>query len=214
MIYQLIENGRVDEIADILADDPNCANEPVALSQDETATAHPLHRVCDAVFEGKITDEKAVEIARIFLEHGARVDGNGFEENKDTPLIVAASLHAEKVGILYVESGAELSHGGCRGGTALHWAAWTGCAKLVKSLIDAGAPLEKRCADFNMTPLGWALHGRKYGGDGNLQPQTTCAKHLIGAGAKTEDYSGENLKFLSPDDAADKELIELLGNAG
>lgn len=210
MIFELIKSGNVEGVRKALSQSTELANEPVPFGDGNPDTAHPLHRICDAVFEGKISDGTGVEIAKVFLDHGAKIDGNGYEENKDTPLIAAASLNAENVGILYVDLGAELSHGGCRGGTALHWAAWTGCAKLVKKLIEAGAPLEKRCADFNLTPLGWALHGRKYAGDGNREEQTTCAKLLIDAGAQTEEYSGENLKFLSPGDAADKELIDLL----
>ena len=45
-------------------------------------------------FVKKISDEEAIEIAKIFLEYGANIDGDK-AAGKDTPLIAAASLHAK-----------------------------------------------------------------------------------------------------------------------
>ena len=101
----------------------------------------------------------------------------------DTPLIAAASLHAEKTGIYYIDQGANIFHQGCHGGTALHWAAWVGRDKLVKKLIDAGAELEKRCIDFYGTPLLWAVHGYRQSGEMNRHNQLECARLLVAAGA-------------------------------
>ncbi len=85
---------------------------------------------------------------------------NGLEliERKDTPLIAAASLMAAKVGLLYMDHGANIHHAGCHGGTASHWAAWTGQPRLVDRLIRAGADIHKQCIDFTSTPLLWAIY--------------------------------------------------------
>lgn len=180
-----IYNNDLAQVKKLLSDDPSLANAFIACYDDNPATAHVLHRICDGVFAGKYTDEEGVAIAKIFLDHGAHVNGNEMIENKDTPLIVAASLHAEKVGILYIDHGADIHHKGCEGGTALHWASWTGRYHLVKRLIEEGAGINQRCDTYQSTPLIWALHGYRYGGEGNRHQQVACAKLLLSAGADT-----------------------------
>jgi uncharacterized protein len=178
-------------IEQMLLHNPNLANEGMVYDAVNTAEAHPLHRICDGVFSGKYTDEEAVEIAKIFIKHGANIDGNGLIEKQDTPLIAAASLHADKVAIFYIENGADINHGGCYGGTALHWAAWCGRDKVVKKLAGQGAAINKRCADFKATPLFWAVHGLKNGGTKNLSGTLECIKILMQAGADKNIPNGE-----------------------
>lgn len=48
--------------------------------------------------------------------------------------------------------------------TPLHQAAWTGNASLVRELIRRGADVNAREAQFNGTPLGWAMHGAENNG--------------------------------------------------
>jgi ankyrin repeat protein len=159
---------------------------------------------------GKFTDEEAIGIAEIFFRYGTKVDGNNLIENKDTPLIAAASLHAEKLGISYIEHGANIYHAGCHGGTALHWAAWTGRDKLVKRLIAEKAAINQRCVDFESTPLLWALHGYDASGKDNRDNRIECVKQLLAAGAdKTVPNKDGHLpvEFL---DETDVELLQLL----
>ena len=120
---KLIENKDYNGIRQALSDNPDLANEGIPYDHMNTTKAHPLHRICDSVFTGKISDEEGVEIARIFLEFGAKINGNTLTEKQDSPLIAASSLHADKVAILYIENGADINHAGTHGGTALHWAA-------------------------------------------------------------------------------------------
>ena len=47
--------------------------------------------------------------------------------------------------------------------TPLHWAAFHGNHEMVKEILPFGPPLETTDADFNSTPLGWALHGSEHG---------------------------------------------------
>jgi uncharacterized protein len=206
----LIETKNYAAIKQALSNNPNLANEGIALNFFCTDKAHPLHRICDAVFAKKITDDEAVEIAKIFLEFGANVDGNELVEKHDSPLVAAASLHADAVGCLYIEHGGDVSHAGCHGGTALHWAAWCGRPMLVEKLIEAGSELNKICIDYKATPLFWAIHGFKFGDGKNLKECVECVKLLVEAGADKNipNRGGETVFDLLNEE--DSELRELL----
>lgn len=179
----LIEALDYNAIREILSINPAMANEGIPLDEINTTKAHPLHRICDGVYMKKYSDREAVELAKIFLEYGARIDGFGLIEKKDTPLTAAASLRADEVALLYIESGANLHHGGCHGGTAMHWAAWCGRDKIVKRLVQESIDINKKCIDFKATPLFWSIHGYKYGGEQNRHNQVECASILLQAGA-------------------------------
>jgi hypothetical protein len=75
-IRQLIENKDYNGIRETLANNPALANEGVPYDEDDTTKAPPLHRICDAVFSKKCSDDEAVEMAKIFLEYGADVNGS------------------------------------------------------------------------------------------------------------------------------------------
>jgi len=194
-----------------LSEDPSLANTGLPYDERNTALAHPLHRVCDGVIAGRYTDEQAVELARVLLAGGADINGGMLVPLKDTPLIAAASLYAEQVGIWYVDQGADIRHAGTHGGTALHWAAWVGRDKLVSRLITAGADIHQHCVDFDCTPLYWAVHGYKFGGGRNRHHQVACVRLLLEAGAESHVFNVEGTpvrEFLDPGDA---ELLALLG---
>jgi len=185
---KLIENKDYEGIRQALSDNPDLANEGIPYDSVNTTKANPLHRICDAVFVNKITDNEGVEIAKIFLEFGAKIDGEKLVEKKDTPLIAASSLHADQVAIFYLENRANIKHPGTHGGTALHWAAWCGRDKVLGRLVKEGAEINKLCIDFKATPLFWAVHGLNVylgnGGDKNLLPNyLECVRILVQAGA-------------------------------
>lgn len=207
---QLITNKDYEGIRKALAENPSLANEGIPYDEENPTKAHPLHRICDGVFSHTYTDEEAVEMARIFLQYGARIDGDGLVEKQDTPLLAAASLHAEKVGILYIENGANIHHAGCHGGTALHWAAWVGRDKLVERLIREKADIEQRCIDFKGTPLLWAVHGFKHGGPENRYHQVECVRLLLAAGADKTTANADGTTLLNFLDEQDTELRDLL----
>jgi ankyrin repeat protein len=149
-------------------------------------------------------------MARIFLENGANVNGNELTEKKDSPLVAAASLHADRVAILYLENGAVIEHPGCHGGTALHWAAWCGRDALVKKLVEAGAPVNKICIDFKSTPLFWAVHGLKNGGGTETAGYVACVKALLHAGADKNIPNANGQRAYDLLDDNDAELKSLL----
>lgn len=193
----------------LLADQPGLANEGIPFDERNPTVAHPLHRICDGVMHGFYSDEQCVELAKVFLENGSKVDGYAVPF-RDSPLTAACSLNADKVALLYIERGANIRHPGTNGGTALHWAAWTGREKVVERLIKAGADIDKRCVAFNSTPLLWAVHGYKSGGghNGNIE----CVKLLIAAGAEknTANKDGKNIvDFLGEQDGALRKMLTI-----
>lgn len=208
-IKRLILHKDYESLQEALAVNPSLANEGLTFDEHNTALAHPLHRICDGVYAGTYTDEEAKKMAEIFLEYGADVNGFGLEEKKDTPLVAAASLSADEVGILYIEKGANIHHGGCHGGTALHWAAWCGRDILVKRLIAEKAEINKLCVDFKSTPLLWAVHGYVSGGRKRVDHYGECIRLLLGAGA---DKTIPNLEGTKPIEFLDQkdEIAKLL----
>ena len=182
-IKELIDTKDYEGLSIRLSQNPNLANEGLPYDEVNTAKAHPLHRICDGVFSGKYTDEEGVKMAKIFLEFGADINGGKMIEKNDTPLIAAASLHADRVAVFYIEQGAEISHAGCHGGTALHWAAWCGRPIVVERLLEQGSEIDKKCIDFKSTPLFWAVHGLKQGDKKNMAAHLGCVKLLIESGA-------------------------------
>lgn len=209
-IKEIIARVDLEALRQLLSRHPELANAGIALGSQDSSPAHPLHRICDGVHHGIYSDEQACGMAKVFVAFGADVNGVELAGNQDSPLTAAASLFADVTGIYYIDEGASISHPGCHGGTALHWAAWCGRDRLVKKLIDSGAPLEQRCKDFNSTPLFWAIHGYKFGGDSNHFHQIECAKLLINAGASKETRNAEGRHIRELLDADDAELLLLL----
>lgn len=207
---KLIDLVDYEGIRNALSENPVLANKGIPFDEVNTTKAHPLHRICDGVFSGTYTDEEAASMARIFLDYGANVDGYKLEEKADTPLIAAASLHAELTGILYIERGANIHHAGSHGGTALHWAAWCGRDKLVERLIAAHADIDKRCTEFKGTPLLWAVNGYRNGGPKNRHNQLICARILLDAGANKHIPNIEGIFPAGLLDDKDREFMDLL----
>ena len=191
----LIKKVDLAGIQSALTQNRTLANTEIPLEDGESALAHPLHRICDGVFSGVYSDEQGRKMAELFLAHGAKVDGNDPQLLKDTPLVAAASLHADQLALLYMEAGANLGHQGCYGGTALHWAAWCGRPELVKKLIEAGAEINLLCHQFKSTPLFWAVHGLRSAEGKNLDQYKAIVKMLLEAGA---DKSVQNFEGYLP----------------
>jgi uncharacterized protein len=102
---------------------------------DSPASALPLHRICDGVFNNYYTEETALKIAELFLKYGSDLNP-AYPGGKDSPLTAACSLRCDQLALLYLHQGADIKHKGCHGGTALHWAAWCGRDIVVEKLIE------------------------------------------------------------------------------
>ncbi len=210
LIRTLIDNKDFKGIEQALTENPELANEGIPYDEQNTTKAHPLHRISDAVFTGKLNEVEAIELAKIFLKHGAKINGNEQIEKKDTPLIAAASLHADGLAFFYIDNGADIHHAGTHGGTALHWAAWCGRNKLVKRLIEEGAEINKTCIDFKSTPLFWAVHGLKKGDKNDLQDHLESVKLLIEAKGDKTIPNAEGKTVFDLTEEEDRELKQLL----
>ena len=210
---ELIELKDYEGIRRTLTADPQLANEGITIPFDRQCglKAHPLHRICDAVFSNDITDEEAIKIAKIFLEFGANIDGSKLKEHEDTPLLAAASLHAEQLGILYIDRGANIHYEGRHdGATALHWAAYCGRDQLVDKLIKTKAVIDQRDKSHDSSPLGWTVYALMAGDKTNAYHQVSCIKLLLGAGADLSSLDQEKIQYLSQLAKDDPELASLL----
>lgn len=208
----LVENKDYEGIRQLLVNNPNLANEGITIPYDSKCTwkAHPLHRICDAVFAKKITDEEAIEIAKILLDFGANIDGDKIKD-MDTPLLAAASLHAEQLGIFYIENGADIQYADAHdGATALHWAAFCGRDKLVEKLIQEKATINQRDTSYNSTPLAWAIQPLITEDKSNTYHQVYCIKLLLKAGAEVTALNNETIQYLHSLAKDDAELKNLL----
>lgn len=211
-VKKRIESKDFVGLSKLLTDNPTLANEGITIPFDFFCKdkAHPLHRICDGVINGKITDEEAVRFAKIFLEYGAKIDGDK-DKGEGTPLLAAASLHAEQVGIFYVENSADIHYTYKNdGASALHWAAFCGKDKLLDKLIKAGAVVNKQDAIHNSTPLGWALHTLMINDNMNIHNQVVCIKLLLSAGADLNSLRNDQKEYLEKLAKQDLELKDLL----
>ena len=212
-IKVLIENSDYEGIRRTLSNNPQLANEGIAIPYDDlsTVTAHPLHRICDAVFVKRISDEEAIEIAKIFLQFGADINGATIKENEDTPLLAAASLHAELLALFYIDKGADIHYRGRQdGATALHWAAYCGRDKLVEKLIREKAAIDQPDKSYNSSPLGWAIQPLITRDQTNMHHQVLCIKLLLKAGANISNLGDEPFQYLQNLARSDVELNSLL----
>ena len=204
-IRMLVQERDYEGIRHLLSREPSLANAGVTLGPPCSTTAHPLHRICDAVFAKLISDDEAVEVAKILLEHGARIDGDSSTENADTPLMAAASLHAENLGIFYIQNGARIDLSDKRdGATALHWAAYCGRDMLVDELIRAGVDVNQLDKTYKCTPLVWALQPLMKNEKNNIHHQRTCVRLLLEAGTDISTLDDKTKTFL--DDLGTEEL--------
>lgn len=167
--------GDIVQLEAALKNDPWLANKPLALP-DNTATAVPLHRVCDGVSMKQYPETIGIEIAKLLLQYGADVNPV-VENNSDSPLTAAASLICDQIALLYIQHGANIHHRGCHGGSALHWAAWCGRDVVVKQLLTMNPDINMRCISFTATPLFWAMHGRL--NSGMKYNHVECARLLL-----------------------------------
>lgn len=180
-----IETGDREALERLLAEDPARVNELIQWGQNDRLETHPLHYVCDMLFAGTLEKGRELGVIDALIKAGADLD---FQKNGkgDTPLIGAASLNAEDVGIALLDAGAKTDPRGLFGETALHWAAMLGEDRLVATLIET-AELNLPDDKYKSTPLGWAIHGMSDPPKGNRGNQREVIKLLVAAGAKVEE---------------------------
>lgn len=207
-IRDIVFSANLQELNDILRVHPVLANEVLSLP-DNPATAHPLHRICDAVSGGYYSEETGVEVARLFLKYGADLNFN-LADGNDSPLTAACSMRCDQLALIYIQQGARIGHKGCHGGTALHWASWCGRDVVVEKLVSLHPDLNQLCIDFKSTPLFWAAHGYRAGKE-NRHHQINCARILLAHGADPSIPNFEGYLPVQLIDDENKEFLALFG---
>jgi uncharacterized protein len=204
---ELIEQGDVEGARHALERDPSLANSTLHWHLNQDNESDPLHYVSDCVSQGWLTNGKEGELAQLLLAHGAAINGN---QGRESPLIAAASLGAEKVASVLIDAGADLECTSIYNARALHWAAWVGSSRTVEQLIERGAELEGKDAEFGATPLFWAVHG--YGPNGpEKKDQVGAARALLAAGATPITSNKQGRSALEMAEACAKsDMYELL----
>jgi ankyrin repeat protein len=96
----------------------------------------------------------------------------------------AARKNATTAVRLMLECGLPVDARGQHQATPLHWAAFHGNSEMAKIILNYHPPLEARDADFNGTPLGWAIHGSENGWNADAGDYAGTAEALVSAGAK------------------------------
>lgn len=183
-----IQNGDVDALRRLLAEDRSRANAFIHWGKNDCLRTHPLHFVSDMLFAGTLERGKELPLINALIEAGADMDFQRQREDgskSDTPLIGAASLGAEEVGLRLLEAGARPDLRGLFGETALHWAAFLGEDRLTERLI-VNSDLNLKDEKYNSPPLGWAIHGFCNPPAGNHGKQHEVAALLVRAGAIVE----------------------------
>ena len=85
---------------------------------------------------------------------------------------------------LMLECGFPVDARGQHQATPLHWAAFHGNAELTRIILRYSPPLEATDADFDGTPLGWAVHGSEHGWHSSTGDYGATVAALIEAGAR------------------------------
>jgi uncharacterized protein len=179
-----IRQGDAEALRVLLTEDASRANALVRWGANDCILTHPLHYVSDMLFDGTLKKGKELPLVEALIQAGADLD---FQKNRksDTPLIGAASLAAEEVGLKLVDAGANVQLRGLFGETALHWAALLGEYRLAGRLIE-GSDLNLKDEKYNSPPLGWSIHGCYNPPAGNQGRQRDVAALLVAAGARVE----------------------------
>lgn len=206
-----IRSGDAETLRRLLAEDPSRANTLIRWGKGDSIFTHPLHYVSDMLFEGSLPKGIELTLVDALIEAGADLDFQRDREDgkkSDTPLIGAASLAAEEIGLRLLDAGARPELRGMFGETALHWAALLGEVRLAARLI-ACSPINLKDEEYDSPPLGWAIHGRYHSPAGNQGKQCEVAALLVSAGAFVEPA-----RLASGEVGADPAMLAALGKLG
>ena len=84
---------------------------------------------------------------------------------------------------LMLRAGLPVAGLGQHGATPLHWAAFHGNAQMTRELLRHSPPLELTDADFDSTPIGWAVYGSENGWYCRTGNYADTVEALLQAGA-------------------------------
>ena len=143
----------------LLSEDSPQANALIRWGDGDCILTHPLHYVCDVLFEGTL------------------------QRGREAPLIGAASLGAEGVGLRLLDA----ARGGPAGGKA-----------------PRGVGCQPQGREGSSTPMGWAVHGWRNPPAGNCGRQREVVLVSGGANIEPEWLESEEVR-------GDPEMLAALG---
>lgn len=183
-VKKAIENADAATLKELLRGNVSRANELIVWGEQGQIQTHPLHYISDMLVAGVLPRGKENQLVEELLSFGA--NANHQAENGETPLIGAASLGAEDLGLRLLKAGARPNTKGAFGETALHWAAHEGLARLANGLIESGADICACDSRWSATPLGWAIHGWTTVRGAETRNYPEVAAPLVRAGAEVK----------------------------
>ena len=117
-VKEAFRTGDAEALLRLLSEDGSRADALIHWGKDDCIQTHPLHYISDMIFEGTLKRGKEVPLIEALIAAGADLDFQKSREDgkkSDTPLIGAASLGAEDVGLRLLEAGPGRSCAGCSG---------------------------------------------------------------------------------------------------
>ena len=181
-LLDCLETQDAAALTGLLRQQPRLTNAPVG---EGDHAPHPIHAICDRVFDGRMDELQGLTLANVLISAGADLDAT-HPGNGDSLLISAISLSCPAIAHRLLDKGANPDPRGVFGATALHWAAIMGLPDLVKRLIDHGVYIFLRDTQYHGTPLGWAVQGRIDPPPGARGGQVECAALLVEAGLQPD----------------------------
>lgn len=185
-IKTAIETMDAGALRRLLAEDPARADRLITWGEDkgQRILTHPIHYISDVLFNYPAKKGRELDLVAALIDAGADINFQSAPRT-DTPLIGAASLGAEDVGLELLRAGARTEIVGVFGETALHWAAHLGEARLAAGLIPC-SDLSFKDEKFGGTPLDWTLHGWRKAPPGSVGQHRAVVALLVAAGAKVQ----------------------------
>jgi len=121
-------------------------------------------------------------VKSLVAEHPNLADGFG---DADRRQVAHAARNNEMTTVrLLLECGLPVDARGQHQATPLHWAAFHGNVVMAKIILAYNPPIDATDADFNGTPLDWAIHGSENGWHHRTGDYAGTVEALIKAGAK------------------------------
>lgn len=191
-LRDLILKGDAHDVRERLDANSAEANDPIPISSTNRSKVHPIHFVCDCIFEGKLDSGVGERIVRLLVDAGSDINATP-PGIRDSPLISACSLLCDDIAIYLIRQGADVLPRGTHGGTCLHWACWTGSDRVVKELLLHPVDLEDRDNEFKCSPLLWAVDGLIHAKEGNRRNQRECILTVVKAGARIDSVNAAGL---------------------
>jgi ankyrin repeat protein len=134
-------------------------------------------QLIDACWTGDEEAAREIRAANPEIAHGL--------SEADFRLVAHAARNNETAVVrLMLEYGFPVDAKGQHQATPLHWAAFHGNAEMTRIILPFQPSLEATDADFQGTPLGWAIHGSEHGWHCKTGDYRATVAALLDAGAK------------------------------